>query len=420
MIATALLIITLIICRTKKFGSMITPKVKKIVIVLEIVGIVASVGELLMNNVLFDNSIKRPQAGESDTTEELQYETNGNKTDITLDVPASLHSKEDKESFIEQAKEEIDELFLGDNENLDSINQKVTMKDSYVDGMVQAEWQLSEYKIVGADGEINYDKLDKEKVIEANVTLTCEDMTDVYSFSFKVVPLDESSALGVDYYIKKAINELFKGEEETITLPNKVGSNEVIWSKKYTFLGAKIAILGLIAAIAMVIGLRREEKNKHVKYIKSLERDYPKIVEGLALYVGAGLSVKNSIYRICDEYSKRRGKKKQPGYEGLLKMRREIEEGRSELKAYESLPQFCPTREYRRLSSLLTNNLRKGTKGLIEQLNKEEEDAFDMERNYVKIAGEEASTKLLFPMIGLLGIVLIIIIAPAIFNMNSM
>ena len=57
---------------------------------------------------------------------------------------------------------------------------------------------------------------------------------------------------------------------------------------------------------------------------------------------------------------------------------------------------------------------------MIEQLNKEEEDAFDMERNYVKIAGEEASTKLLFPMIGLLGIVLIIIIAPSIFNINGM
>ena len=45
---------------------------------------------------------------------------------------------------------------------------------------------------------------------------------------------------------------------------------------------------------------------------------------------------------------------------------------------------------------------------------------FEMQKQYVKIAGEEASTKLLFPMIGLLGIVLIIIIAPSIFNMQAM
>ena len=419
MIAAVLLIVTIILSRTKKVGSLITPKVKKIMIAVEIAGIVASVGELFINDIFFDNSIERPAAGEADTEEELQYETGGSKTDITLEIPAALHSSEEKEEYIKEAKEEIDDTFLGSNEDLDSINQNVVMKESYVDGMVKAEWQLSDYKTVGADGEINYDNLDKEKIIEANVTLTCEDMTDIYSFSFKAEPFDTASAMGIDYYIKKAIKQLFKEESDTITLPDKVGDNEVTWSKKYTFLGAKIALLGVFAAVAMVLGQMKEEKNKKAKYLKSLERDYPKIVEGLALYVGAGLSVKNAMYRMCEEYGKRRQKKKEPAFEGLLKMCREIEEGRSELMAYEALPEYCPTREYRRLSSLLTNNLKKGTKGLIEQLNKEEEDAFDMERNYVRIAGEEASTKLLFPMIGLLGIVLVIIIAPSIFNMGA-
>ncbi len=403
-----------------KIGRLITPKIKKIVIIVEIAALLATVGELLINNVFFDNSIERPAPGEADTIEELQYEVDGNKTDISLEVPASLHSTEEKEAFLESAMEEIDDTFLGDNEDMDSINQNVVMKEAYVDGMVKAEWQLNDYKIIGADGAINYDNLEEEKVIEANVTLTCEDVSDVYSFSFKVKPYDLSSSPGIDYYVKKIIRQLFKEEGSTLTLPDKVGSNEIIWNKKYTFIGLKIALLGILAGVAMIIGQVREEKTAHVKYLKSLERDYPKIVEGLALYVGAGLSVKNGMYRLCEEYSKRRTKKQEPGFEGLLKMCREIEEGRSEITAYEMLPTFCPSREYKRLSSLLTNNLRKGTKGLVDALNKEEEDAFEMQRNFVKVAGEEASTKMLFPMIGLLGIVLIIIIAPAIFNMNNM
>lgn len=419
MVATVLLIVTIILSKTKKIGPLFTPKVKKIVIIIEIVGIIASLGEYMVNNMFFDNTIERPLPGEKDTTEELQYEADGNKTDITLDVPAALHSSEEKEEYIEKAKEEIDSTFLGDNEDLDCINQDVVMKESYVDGMVKAEWQLNNYKIIGAEGEINYDNLESDTVIEANVTLTCEDMSDVYSFSFQVVPFSESSTMGLDYYIKKTIRDLFKTDEQKITLPDKVGQNEVTWSKKYTFLGLKIALLGVLAAVGMIIGQMREEKNRHDKYIKSLKRDYPKIVEGLALYVGAGLSVKNAMYRLGKEYARRRRRKKEPGFEGILKMCREIEEGRSEINAYESLPDYCPTREYRRLSSLLTNNLRKGTKGLIEQLEEEEEEAFEMERQYVKIAGEEASTKMLFPMIGLLGIVLIIIIAPSIFNMNT-
>lgn len=420
MICALILVVTIILSKTKKVGPLIPPKVLKIAIIVEVIGIIATLGEFLTNKVWFDNTIERPAVGESDTQEELEYKTDDKKTDIVLDVPAMLHTAEEKEELISKAKEEIDSSFIGDNEDLDEINQSVVMKESYVDGLVKAEWQLSDYKIVGAEGEINYDNVSNETVIDADVTLTCEDVSDVYSFSFRVVPLDTNSSLGIDYYVRKAIHGLFQDSDDTVTLPDKVGDKEVTWSKKYTFLGAKIGILGVLAAVAMVIGQAKEEKNKKDKYLKSMVRDYPKIVESLSLYVGAGLSIKNAMYRISEEYMIRRSKKKEPGFEGVLRVCREIEEGRSELKAFENLASYCPTREYRRLSNLLTSSIKKGSKGMLEQLENEEAEAFEMQKQYVKIAGEEASTKLLFPMIGLLGIVLIIIIAPSIFNMQAM
>lgn len=420
MIAAALLIVTIILSKTKKIGAMITPKIKKIAIALLIIAILVSVGEYVADNVLFDNSVKRPSVGEADTKEELELEVEDITSDIELDVPATPYSNEDKKAYIERAKEEIDETFLGDNDDLDEISLPVVMKESYADGLVKAAWQLSDYKIIGAEGEINYDKLTEPTLVEAEVTLTMGDMTDVYSFNLQLTPLDELSPAGIEYYLRRIIKELSEDESDKIVLPGELNGHEVKWSKKYTYLGAKIALLAVISAVLMVIGQIREEKNKHNNYLKSLSRDYPKIVESLALYVGAGLSVKNAIIRMCEQYVSKRGESASPGYEGLLKVKRDIEEGRSELNAYELLGVYCPTREYKRLSSLITNNLRKGTKGLIDELNKEEEAAFEMEQNYVKIAGEEASTKLLFPMIGLLGIVLIIIIAPSVFNMNAM
>lgn len=420
MICALILVVTIILSKTKKVGPLIPPKVLKIAIIVEVIGIIATLGEFLTSKVWFDNTIERPAVGESDSQEELEYKTDNKKTDIVLDVPAMLHTAEEKEELISKAKEEIDGSFIGDNEDLDEINQSVVMKESYVDGLVKAEWQLSDYKIVGAEGEINYDNVSGETLIDADVTLTCEDVSDVYSFSFRVVPLDTNSSLGIDYYVRKAIHGLFQDSDDTVTLPDKVGDKEVIWSKKYTFLGAKIGILGVLAAVAMVIGQAKEEKNKKDKYLKSMVRDYPKIVESLSLYVGAGLSIKNAMYRISEEYMIRRSKKKEPGFEGVLRVCREIEEGRSEVKAFENLASYCPTREYRRLSNLLTSSIKKGSKGMLEQLENEEAEAFEMQKQYVKIAGEEASTKLLFPMIGLLGIVLIIIIAPSIFNMQAM
>ena len=420
MICALILVVTIILSKTKKVGPLIPHKVLKIAIIVEVIGIIATLGEFLTSKVWFDNTIERPAVGESDAQEELEYKTDDKKTDIVLDVPAMLHTAEEKEELISKAKEEIDGSFIGDNEDLDEISQAVVMKESYVEGLVKAEWQLSDYKIVGAEGEINYDNVSSETLIDADVTLTCEDVSDVYSFSFRVVPLDTNSSLGIDYYVRKAIHGLFQDSDDTVTLPDKVGDKEVTWSKKYTFLGAKIGILGVLAAVAMVIGQAKEEKNKKDKYLKSMVRDYPKIVESLSLYVGAGLSIKNAMYRISEEYMIRRSKKKEPGFEGVLRVCREIEEGRSEVKAFENLASYCPTREYRRLSNLLTSSIKKGSKGMLEQLENEEAEAFEMQKQYVKIAGEEASTKLLFPMIGLLGIVLIIIIAPSIFNMQAM
>lgn len=420
MICALILVVTIILSKTKKVGPLIPPKVLRIAIIVEVIGIIATLGEFLTSKVWFDNTIERPAVGESDAQEELEYKTDDKKTDIVLDVPAMLHTAEEKEELISKAKEEIDGSFIGDNEDLDEISQAVVMKESYVDGLVKAEWQLSDYKIVGAEGEINYDNVSSETLIDADVTLTCEDVSDVYSFSFRVVPLDTNSSLGIDYYVRKAIHGLFQDSDDTVTLPDKVGDREITWSKKYTFLGAKIGILGVLAAVAMVIGQAKEEKNKKDKYLKSMVRDYPKIVESLSLYVGAGLSIKNAMYRISEEYMIRRSKKKEPGFEGVLRVCREIEEGRSEVKAFENLASYCPTREYRRLSNLLTSSIKKGSKGMLEQLENEEAEAFEMQKQYVKIAGEEASTKLLFPMIGLLGIVLIIIIAPSIFNMQAM
>ena len=78
-----------------------------------------------------------------------------------------------------------------------------------------------------------------------------------------------------------------------------------------------------------------------------------------------------------------------------------------------------PLREYRKLALLLEQNLRKGTRELLAMLDREELLAFELRQNLAKKAGEEASTRLLLPMIGLLGIVMAILLIPAMMTMNG-
>ena len=74
-------------------------------------------------------------------------------------------------------------------------------------------------------------------------------------------------------------------------------------------------------------------------------------------------------------------------------------DGVGERKAYENFGNRCALWQYKRLASLLTQNLRKGSSELTELLSKESELAMEQRRNLAKRLGEEAGTKLLLPMI---------------------
>ena len=56
---------------------------------------------------------------------------------------------------------------------------------------------------------------------------------------------------------------------------------------------------------------------------------------------------------------------------------------------------------------------------ILESLREESRKANEEKRNLVKRKGEEAGTKLLFPMILLLGIVMVLILVPAVFTFQK-
>ena len=69
--------------------------------------------------------------------------------------------------------------------------------------------------------------------------------------------------------------------------------------------------------------------------------------------------------------------------------------------------------QYRKFCSLLSTNMKKGSLNLKILLEKEAEEAFTNYQLQIKKLGEEAGTKLLLPMIMMLGVVVVIIMIPA-------
>ena len=92
---------------------------------------------------------------------------------------------------------------------------------------------------------------------------------------------------------------------------------------------------------------------------------------------------------------------------------REILSGQSESVAYEHFGKRAGVREYVKLSTLLCQNLKKGSANLMARLEEEALMASESRIRDGKILGEEAGTKLLIPMVLLLAVDMIMIMLPA-------
>ena len=95
-----------------------------------------------------------------------------------------------------------------------------------------------------------------------------------------------------------------------------------------------------------------------------------------------------------------------------------MESGVTEAESYENFGRRCNVQAYVRFGALLSQNLRKGMKGLTQMLKLESIQAFEERKARAKKLGEEAGTKLLFPMFLMLAVVLIIVIVPAFMSLQ--
>lgn len=138
----------------------------------------------------------------------------------------------------------------------------------------------------------------------------------------------------------------------------------------------------------------------------------------LTLYLGAGLNLRMVFQFLQEDVSHAKQRKVHLERE-LLILINQWKAGVSEGQAYEALGRRIGENCYIRLMALLVQNYQKGNEGLLQVLQEEEESAFRERLDLAKKEGEEAGTKLLFPMLLLLVVVMCIVMAPAVIQFQS-
>jgi hypothetical protein len=391
-------------------------------ILISLVGFLVS---FLNRGEMVTQSIGRPGYGEGDRKEALTVQIEGSdEEELEITVQERKYTDAQKQELLDQALEELDTLILGENETLDEVRSDLYFPETMEDGAVTVSYLTVPYGIIGTDGTLSDGAEDAGTLIEIEATLTCQEQEASYTVYAKVFPPIRTEEEQLRQAIQKEVEEADARDsnEETLTLPQTADGKQLTWLHSAENPLPSLLVLTVLLAFCTYLEMDSRIHQKAEKRKAQLMMDYPDLMWKMTMLLGAGLSIKGTFSRISSEYLREKKEKEKHRqrkddvryvYEEVTYTCYEMENGIPEAEAYERFGKRCQLPEYIRLGSVLSQNLRKGAKGLTALLETEAASSMNERKNHARKIGEQAGTKLLLPMVLMLIIVLVILMVPA-------
>lgn len=177
-----------------------------------------------------------------------------------------------------------------------------------------------------------------------------------------------------------------------------------------------IAVMFFLAVTAgLFLAPDYELKERINKRRTQIRLEFPNFINKLILLINAGMTIPRAWEKaVLDK------PRDTCLYLELNRVLLEIRGGKPEPQAYEDFAKRCRTPEITKFISVILQNMKKGTGDLSAILRLQSVELWEMRKHTAKRMGEEASTKLLFPMMLMFLAILIIAASPAIFAMRGM
>jgi tight adherence protein C len=146
----------------------------------------------------------------------------------------------------------------------------------------------------------------------------------------------------------------------------------------------------------------------------SIQLDFVEFVNKLTLLVGAGMTISRAWEKIVSD-----NKKDTPLYNEMALALAEIKAGKPEILAYEEFGRRCKIKEINKFVSVIVLNLKKGGAEVVPVLKVQAMECWEMRKAAAKRLGEEASTKILMPLMIMFVGIIIIVATPAILSFGE-
>lgn len=376
--------------------------------------------------------LSRPEYGTGSLQEELVMEWEdrdgkSGKEKVAVMVEEQVLTAKEKEKIFAEVKEKIENMILGENTSADQVDKSLTLPEKIEGCPAEITWVSSDPSSVDWEGKLGKEIPEEGKRVCLTAFIRLRDEEQIYEKDVTVYPPELTWEEQIQELIRQENEtenerenetESQKGkvaeEEEGLNLPQMWGDKKLTWKRDSESTRTGAAMLLFLCPILLLLRERQLAKEEKKRERQQMLQDYPEILSKLTLLLGAGMNLRKAMERIGKDYvnyNKRNGKRK--AYENILEMCREMNRGIGEREAYERFGERCDLLPYRTFSALLVQHLQKGSKGMENTLEEEAVKAQQMRQQQARVLGEQASTKLLFPMVLMLLVVFIILMVPA-------
>lgn len=334
-------------------------------------------------------------------------------------VKEKAYTREEAEQLYRKFAGELPSLICGGNQTLQEVTEDLKLANAYKDYPFMVSWSSTDQDRVSSRGKVNRKGLEDEGQWVTLHALVREVDTGLeQELTLKVFLAPEKLSEEELFFrrVEESVISMDKvsAQKEIVTLPVSVEGKELTW--KETKQDHSIFILLLFGAASLFVGraMDHDLQKADRKRLKELQKEYPEFAGRLRLYLCAGMTARNAFGRVAQDYAERTGKKKRLFLESEMKIAcNQLSNGLPEAQVYQEWGARCGEMRYRRLGFLLSVQLKQGNDRLLQLLEQEADVAREDQRNQARREGEEAGTKLLFPMILILIMVMLLVLLPA-------
>lgn len=334
-------------------------------------------------------------------------------------VKEKAYTREEAEQLYRKFAGELPSLICGGNQTLQEVTEDLKLANAYKDYPFTVSWSSTDQDRVSSRGKVNRKGLEDEGQWVTLHALVREVDTGLEQELTLKVFLAPEKLSEEELFFRRVEESVISMDEvsarqEIFTLPVSVEGKELAWRE--TKRDRSIVILLLFGAASLFVGraMDHDLQKADRKRLKELQKEYPEFAGRLRLYLCAGMTARNAFGRVAQDYAERTGKKKRLFLESEMKIAcNQLSNGLPEAQVYQEWGARCGEMRYRRLGFLLSVQLKQGNDRLLQLLEQEADVAREDQRNQARKEGEEAGTKLLFPMILILIMVMLLVLLPA-------